>query len=214
LAAARAEQSFASVQDLAERAGLDAKDLGALAAADALKPLAGNRHRARWEVAGVERPTALLPRIRIAEGAPLLKAPSEGESIAADYRHISLSLGRHPLELVRNRLKDMGILTAAEVGERAVGERLHAAGLVITRQRPSSAAGVMFVTLEDETGYLNLIVWERVAERFRRNLLGAALLGVVGKVQKEGIVLHVVAERLYDYSRLLGRLVTQSRNFH
>jgi error-prone DNA polymerase len=199
---------------LAERATLDAKDLGSLAAADALKPLAGNRHQSRWEVAGVEKPTALLEQIRIAEGTPLLKVPSEGESIAADYRHIGLTLGPHPLVLVRNRLNDMGIVNAAAVCERAPGERVHTAGLVITRQRPSSAAGVTFVTLEDESGYLNLIVWESVAQRFRRSLLGAALLGVVGKVQKEGIVLHVVAEQLHDYSRLLGRLVTRSRDFH
>jgi error-prone DNA polymerase len=96
----------------------------------------------------------------------------------------------------------------------APGTRVTAAGLVITRQRPSSAAGVTFVTLEDETGYLNLVVWERLAERARKALLGAALLGVEGTVQKEGDVLHVIAERLVDYSELLGRLVTRSRDFH
>jgi error-prone DNA polymerase len=211
---ARTTRSFADVQDLAARAALDAKDLGALAAADALKSLASNRHRARWEVAGIAKPTALLDSIRITEGVPMLRRPSENENIAADYRHLGLSLGRHPLALVRNRLSEMKISNALEVGECLHGTRVHTAGLVITRQRPSSAAGVIFVTLEDETGYVNLIVWESVAQRFRRSLLGAALLGVVGKVQKEGIVLHVVAERLYDHSRLLGPLVTRSRDFH
>jgi error-prone DNA polymerase len=214
LTAARAERAFTSVQDLAERAALDPKELGCLAAADALKPLAGNRHQSRWAVAGVERPTPLLPQIRIAEATPLLKPPSEGEGITADYRQTGLTLGRHPLAVVRNRLSDMGIVDAVSVAHQAAGMQVHTAGLVITRQRPSSAAGVTFVTLEDETGYVNLIVWENVGQRCRRSLLGASLLGVVGKVQKEGIVLHVVAEQLFDYSRLLGRLVTRSRDFH
>jgi error-prone DNA polymerase len=94
------------------------------------------------------------------------------------------------------------------------GTRVRAAGLVITRQRPASASGVTFVTLEDETGYVNLVVWDRLAEQARRALLGAALLGVVGTVQKEGEVVHVVAERLFDHSALLGSLVTRSRDFH
>jgi error-prone DNA polymerase len=211
---ARAIREFAHVQDLAERAALDAKDLGALASGGALKSLTENRHRARWEVAGVEKPTALLDKIRIAEGLPLLRRPSEAEDIAADYRHLGLSLRRHPLALLRNRLIAMDIEDAREVAGRDNGKTVHTAGLVITRQRPSSAAGVTFVTLEDETGYVNLVVWDSVAERSRRALLGAALLGVVGKVQKDGAVLHVIAERLYDHSRLLGNLITQSRDFH
>jgi error-prone DNA polymerase len=100
------------------------------------------------------------------------------------------------------------------VAELAPGARVRSAGLVITRQRPSSAAGVTFVTLEDETGYLNIVVWERLAERARRALLGATLLGVYGVVQKESGVLHVIAERLVDHSELLGKLVTRSRDFH
>jgi len=96
----------------------------------------------------------------------------------------------------------------------AAGERVRSAGLVITRQRPSAASGVTFVTLEDETGYLNLVVWERLAQRDRRALLGARLLGVVGVVQKESGVLHVIAEELIDHSALLGGLVTHSRDFH
>jgi error-prone DNA polymerase len=100
------------------------------------------------------------------------------------------------------------------VAGRDAGKTVYTAGIVITRQRPSSAAGVTFVTLEDETGYVNLVVWDNVAQRSRRALLQAALLGVVGKVQKDGAVLHVIAERLYDHSRLLGNLITQSRDFH
>jgi hypothetical protein len=201
------------VQDLAERAKLGSKDLGALASSGALASLSSNRHRARWDVAGVERPMALLKQVRFVEGAPLLRRPTEGEDIAADYRYVGVSLGRHPLALLRSRLEAAGISAARAVAGLAHGTRVRAAGLVITRQRPSSASGVTFVTLEDETGYLNLVVWERLALEARKVLLGASLLGVVGTVQKEGEVLHVIAERLVDHSELLGRLVTRSRDF-
>jgi error-prone DNA polymerase len=214
LLAARAAARFTGVQDLAERARLNAKDLGSLASAGALGALASHRHRARWEVAGVEQPLQLLERVRFAEALPILRRPTEGEDIAADYRHIGVSLGRHPLTLLRPRLAAAGISSAHEVADLTSGARARSAGLVITRQRPSSAAGVTFVTLEDETGYLNIVVWERLAVSARRALLGASLLGVEGVVQKEGGVLHVIAERLVDHSELLGKLVTRSRDFH
>ena len=210
---ARAEREFADVEDLARRAKLDAKDLGALAAAGALKPFARNRHRARWSVAGIEKPAPLLDRVHIPEAIPMLKAPTEGEDIMADYRRMGLTLGRHPLALLRERLGAMGVLEAEAVRRLKHGTRVCAAGLVIIRQRPSSVDGVTFVTVEDETGYLNLVVWENVAQRERRTLLGAMLLGVEGRVQKEGEVLHIIAERLHDQSRLLGGLTTRSRNF-
>jgi error-prone DNA polymerase len=214
LVEARAAARFTAVQDLAERARLNAKDLGALASAGAFGALASHRHRARWEVAGVEQPTALLERVHFAEALPILRRPTEGEDIAADYRHLGVSLGRHPLTLLRPRLTAAGLSTAHEVAELLPGARVRSAGLVVTRQRPSSASGVTFVTLEDETGYLNLVVWERLAQRDRRALLGATLLEVNGIVQKESGVLHVIAERLVDHSELLGTLVTRSRDFH
>jgi error-prone DNA polymerase len=212
--AARAAAGFTSVQDLTERARLNAKDLGVLASAGALEALASNRHRARWEVAGVTQPTELLSQVRFAEALPILRRPTEGEDIAADYAHVGVSIRRHPLILLRNELDKAGIKTAREVADLAAGARVRTAGLVITRQRPSAASGVTFVTLEDETGYLNLVVWERLAESDRRALLGARLLGVVGVVQKESGVLHVIAEQLIDHSALLGGLVTHSRDFH
>jgi len=212
--AARHACQFVDTQDLAERSGLDRKDLGALAASGTLKSLTKNRHRARWDVAGVQKPTPLFPQIRIPEGTPLLKVPTEGQDIAADYRNLGFTLGRHPLALLRDSLLAMHIEQASTVTELEHGASACAAGLVITRQRPGSAAGVTFVTIEDETGYLNLVVWERVAESQRPILLGATLLGVRGKVQKEGEVVHVVADRLYDHSALLGSLPTRSRDFH
>jgi error-prone DNA polymerase len=211
---ARAAGPFVIVADLAERAQLGSKDLGALASAGALKELASNRHRARWDVAGVEQTLELFDCPRFAEALPLLRRPTEGEDIAADYRYLGVSLGRHPLELLRARLNARQITTARAIAALAHGTRVRAVGLVITRQRPSSASGVTFVTLEDETGYLNLVVWDRLAQQARQALLGAALLGVTGTVQKEGEVLHVVAERLVDHTELLGKLVARSRDFH
>jgi error-prone DNA polymerase len=214
LVEARSAGAFVGVRDVAERAALGAKDMGALASAGAFKTFASNRHRARWEVAGIAKPTELLPSLRFAEAVPMLRRPTEREDIAADYRHLGLTLGRHPLALLRGRLAELRVQNAREVGDLAHGARVRTAGLVITRQRPSSAAGVVFVTLEDESGYVNLVVWDSLARSERRIVGGAALMGVVGKVQKEGAVLHVIAERLYDHSDLLGDLVTRSRDFH
>jgi error-prone DNA polymerase len=212
--AARAKRVFDSVTDLASRAEVGQRDLGPMVAAGALKPLTVNRHRARWEVAGIEKPTRLLERAGIAEGIPMLRRPTEGDDIVSDYRSTGLSLRRHPLALLRERFDRMHIISASKVKECHNGQWTHSVGLVITRQRPSSAAGVTFVTLEDETGYLNLIVWEKVGIRERRVLLGARLLGVQGYVQKDGEVLHIIAQRLYDHTALLGKLATSSRDFH
>ena len=162
----------------------------------------------------MEKPTPLLGQARIAEGVPMLKAPTEGQEVLADYRHLGLSLRCHPLALLRDRLTSAGLQTACDVLQRPDGAAVHAAGLVIARQRPSTASGVIFVTIEDETGYLNLVVWERVAERQRQVLLGATLLGVHGEVQREGAVVHIVARQLSDHSGLLGELPARSRDFH
>lgn len=144
----------------------------------------------------------------------MLPPPTEGETIVADYRSLGLSLGRHPLALLRDRLREHQVSTAKELQSIAHGARVRAAGLVITRQRPASASGVTFVTLEDETGHVNLVVWARVAEEQRRPFLEAQLLEVHGELQRQGEVMHVIAERLIDKSPLLGALRTQARNFH
>jgi error-prone DNA polymerase len=214
LVGVRAAAAFASIQDLVERAAPAAQDLAALAAGGALRSLAGHRHRAAWAVSGAERPLPVLPQMRIAEGVPLLRAPTEGEDLIADYNSIGLTLGRHPLALLRPQLRRERVQSAVEVRDVPAGRLVHTAGLVITRQRPGSAAGVIFVTLEDETGHINLIVWQSVAERQRRVLLDARLLGVWGRLQREGDVLHVIAGRLEDMSGLLGGLRARSRDFH
>ncbi len=233
IVAARATAPFADVADLAARARLERRDLEALAAADALAPLAGHRHRACWAVLGVRAHAAAREPGRRddapapagggqaplalgagAEGEPLLLPPTEGQAIVADYASTGLTLGRHPLALLRPRLRRYGVVTAAALGTLAHGTPVHTAGLVILRQRPGTATGVVFVTLEDETGTINLVVWRTLVESQRRELLGARLLGVDGEVQREGEVVHVIARRLEDHSALLGRLATRSRDFH
>ncbi len=215
LLAARTARAFVDVADLAERASLDRRDLEALAAADALAALAGHRHRAVWQVSGVERALPLLPAATGApEGVPLLRAPSEGQDIVADYGSTGLTLRRHPLTLLRDALARRGVIPNQELWELPDGRPVTVAGLVITRQRPGSASGVTFVTMEDETGYVNLIIWKRVADAQRAALLESRLLLVRGKLQREGDVLHVIAHRLNNLSALLGDLLVVSRNFH
>jgi error-prone DNA polymerase len=214
LLAARSRGAFVHAADLAERAILDRRDLQALAAADALAALAGHRHRAMWQVSGVESALPLLPAVTVPqEGIPLLRAPREGQDIIADYAATGLTLRRHPLALLRERLAMRGIRMLQDLWELPDEHMVDVAGLVITRQRPGSAGGVTFVTLEDETGYANLIVWQRIAETYRAALLESRLLWVSGKVQRQGDVQHVVAQRLRDLSGLLGELVVAARNF-
>jgi error-prone DNA polymerase len=215
LLAARATRGFDTIADLAGRAELDRRDLEALAAADALSCLTGHRHRAVWQVSGVERALPLLPAATVLEeGIPLLRAPREGQDIVADYGSTGLTLRRHPLCLLREKLQRRGVLPTQDLWEQPNGKQVITAGLVITRQRPGSASGVIFVTMEDETGYVNLIVWNRVAVAQRAALLESRLLEVHGTLQREGDVQHVIAQRLINLSAMLGDLTVASRNFH
>jgi len=212
---ARAVRAFDSIADLAERGNLNSRDLESLAAADALCGLAGHRHRAVWQVTGVERTLPLLPAdTAFEEGIPLLRAPREGQDIVADYGSTGLTLRRHPLALLRDRLARRRALPTQDLWDQPNGKSVIVAGLVITRQRPGSAGGVIFVTLEDETGCVNLIVWNNVAVAQRAALLESRLLEVQGKLQREGDVQHVIARRLTNLSGMLGELVVASRNFH
>ncbi len=214
LVAARHARAFDDVADLAQRAALDRRDLTRLADADALRALAGHRHGAVWDVAGVDRLPPLFAGGTFDEAAPDLAAPTEGQDIVADYRTLSLTLRRHPLALLRERLRQRRLQTAAEVAAAPHGRIVRTAGIVIGRQRPDTASGVVFVTIEDETGATNVIVWRDLGDRQRRELLGAKLLAVYGNVEREGDVVHVQAGRLVDLSPLLGRLETKSRDFH
>ncbi len=214
LVAARHASAFDDIADLAQRAALDRRDLTRLADADALRALAGHRHGAVWDVAGVERLPPLLAGSTFDEAAPELSAPTEGQDIVADYRTLSLTLRRHPLALLRERLRKRRLLTAAKIREAPHGRIVRTVGIVIGRQRPDTASGVVFVTIEDETGATNVIVWRDLGDRQRRELLGSKLLAVYGNIEREGDVVHVQAGRLVDLSPMLGALETRSRDFH
>ncbi len=222
IVAARTEAPFASPEDLARRAALDAHELQSLAQAGALRGLLGtargHRHQAAWAVAGIDtRPTALLHATRVAEAPAQLAAPSEAEDMVADYRALGLSLARHPLALLRDELAAFRVQPAAVLRGYPNGRIARASGLVTHRQRPETAKGTVFVTLEDETGAVNVIVWPRVAAEQRTALLGATLLTVYGTWQREGsaehAVMHLVAARMIDHSALLHGLLSRSRNF-
>ena len=214
LLAARTASGRTDIDHLAQQAGLDRKNLEALAAAGALRG-EGHRHRAFWQVAGIEPPLPLLTAEQAAgEADPLLPLPSEGQNIVADYASTGLTLERHPVALLRERLDARRVTSAAELWQRRSGTLARVAGLVINRQRPGTATGVIFMTLEDETGHTNLIVWPRVAERQRRALLESRLLLVHGTVQQEDGVLHLIAGKLTDLSDWLGELNFTARNFH
>ena len=210
---ARAERPFLDVRDLSLRAGLDEKSRHALAEAGALEALAGHRHAARWAVAGIERQRPLLPDSP-EEDAIVLPAPRPGEDVLSDYRATGLTLRAHPLALLRARLQRERVLDSSQLREVKHGRGVHAAGLVTQRQRPATAGGTIFVTLEDEHGMVNVVVWRDVALHARKALLGARLLAVRGRWEQVDGVQHLIARELRDISHLLGGLQTASRDFH
>ena len=193
-----------TIGDLAKQTALTQPDLQRLAAAGALASIAGHRRNAHWLAAGTQAQSQLLQDAPIHEAPPQLPAPTEGQDIAADYMSTGLTLGRHPLALLRPRFKRMKLVTAADLANLTDGDYVRTAGIVTCRQRPGTASGVVFVTLEDETGYINVVIWSHLVERQRRELLGARLLGVEGKLQREGDVIHLVARRLTDHNGLIN----------
>jgi error-prone DNA polymerase len=208
------EGKLPSFEQLALAANLDRRDVSALAAAGALAGISGHRRQAAWDVHGIHQRPPVLAGTTIDERAPRLAPPTEGADIVADYASLGLTLGRHPVALLRPRLARMRMVTAAQLREMPHGKLTRAAGLVIGRQRPDTASGVIFVTLEDETGMVNVVVWRNVSETQRRALLGSHLLAVHGVIERQGEVVHLIAGRLVDHSHLLGRLLTRSRDFH
>jgi error-prone DNA polymerase len=214
IVAARACGPFASPEDLARRAQLDAHELSLLAQADALAPITGHRHQAAWGVAGIDtRATEMLRSTRTHEPVAELPAPAAAETVLADYRALGLSLTQHPVALLRERLAAFRVQPAAVLRGYPDGRLARASGIVTHRQRPETARGVVFVTLEDDTGSVNVIVWPQVAEQQRRALLASTLLTVYGIWQREGEVRHLVARQLVDHSALLQGLASRGRNF-
>lgn len=213
IVAARAAAPFTDVEDLAQRARLDRRDLHALAAAGALAALGGHRRQVLWAVAGIEERPPLFRDVGRAEAPVAFPPPSEAEDLVADYGSLGLTLGRHPLALLRPFFDGRRMLTAEQIRRLPDGRLARAVGLVINRQRPDTASGVIFLTLEDETGHVNVVVWKTVAERQRRELMQSSLLAVHGRLERQGEVVHLIAGRLVDYSELLGQLEARSRDF-
>ncbi len=214
LLAARREHPFRDLADLQRRAVLERRDLRALAAADTLRALTGNRHQSHWKAAGIEPQLPLFGATAMAPADAPLPPPDAATELRADYASTGLSLRAHPLALLRERLAALGLRDSAGLASAPDGAFVKTAGLVINRQRPGSAGKVMFLTLEDEQGHINLVVWSRVVERWRAALLGATLLSVSGRLQREGGVVHLVVSRARDLSLLLEGLRVSSRDFH
>ncbi|AMN46540.1 error-prone DNA polymerase [Steroidobacter denitrificans] len=204
---------FRDLQDLVLRAQLNRADLESLAAADALVTLAGSRHHASWALAGVDVGLPLIENAPIPEATPLLPIPTEGQNIAADYRSLGLTLRRHPVALLRDRLLERGVLSAEQLTTTPGGHPVRHAGIVTVRQSPATANDTTFMTLEDETGEVNVIVWPSIARKYRTAFLSAQLLEVHGELQRDGGVMHLIAGSLHDRSRWLGRLRIKSRDF-
>jgi len=212
---------FSDVHDLAHRAQLDRGDMARLAAADVLSALTGHRRRALWGVLGLDsgaaRRAPLTSGLPVTERQVELLPPTEGQDIVADYDATGLTLRRHPLAPLRERLDRMQLWTARRIADARHQQRVRATGIVTCRQRPGTASGVTFVTLEDETGWINVVVWRATAERFRRELLASTLLTVYGHVERvdapDCAVIHLIADRLVDHSALLGGLVVDSHDF-
>ncbi|MDF2077616.1 error-prone DNA polymerase [Pseudomonas mendocina] len=212
---ARQSGVFRDVEDLSVRARLDASARERLADAGALGGLAGHRHQARWAVAGVEEQLPLFAGVSAPNEASLsLPAPSQGEDLLTDYATLGTTLGPHPLALLRQTLRTRRCRSSRELQTVEHGRPVSVAGLVIGRQRPQTASGVIFVTLEDEFGMVNVVVWHDLAERQRRVLVQSQLLRIDGHLETEDGVRHVIAGRLTDMTELLTGLVIRSRDFH
>ena len=211
---ARRTQAFSDVDDLSRRAGLDARARERLADAGALHGLAGHRHHARWAVAGVEPQLPLFAELAATTEAPVnLPLPTTGEDLLTDYATLGTTLGPHPLTLLRDQLRARRCRSSRELADAEPGRPVSVAGLVIGRQRPQTASGVVFVTLEDEFGLINVVVWQHLAERQRPVLLQSQLLRVDGHLESAHGVRHVIAGRLRDLSALLSGLDVRSRDF-
>lgn len=213
IVAARQIQPFHDVADLCRRATLDAKARSALAEAGALTSLAGHRHQARWLMAGIESQLPLLPGSP-SESLVQLPDPTVVDEVASDYHALGLTLQAHPLALLRSALQRQRLASSYELQQKRHGCHVRTAGLVTMRQRPETANNTMFVTLEDEFGVVNIVVWEHVALRRRKPLLGAKLLAVQGRWETVDGVSHLIAQDMQDLSVLLGPLRLNSRDFH
>lgn len=210
---ARCQQPFDDVADLCLRAGLDQRARAQLADAGALHGLAGDRHRARWAVAGVEGQLPLFAGQTTRELPVSLPRPTVGEDLHTDYDTLGTTLGPHPLKLLRAQLCGKRCRSSRELRGIEHGRNVSVAGLVVGRQKPGTASGVIFLTLEDEFGMVNVVVWKDLGERQRRVLVDSQLLRIDGRLEMQHDVVHLIAGRLTDYTPLLAGLDVRSRDF-
>ena len=224
IVAARADQPFASVDDLWRRAAVPQAALVRLAEADAFRPAFGlARREALWAIralpdaplplfaAAALREAGIVPEVE--EPATALRAMPAGGEVVADYRHVGLSLRTHPVSFLREDLRRRRIVSCAEAMAARDGRSLEAAGIVLVRQRPGSARGVLFITLEDETGIANLVVWSKVFEQNRRAILSSSMMAVRGRIQREGEVVHLVVRQVANLSAELASIGGREASF-
>jgi error-prone DNA polymerase len=213
LIAARAAAPFRDIADLAQRAALGRRSLQLLAEAGALRSLSEHRHAASWLALGAEPPPGTLPLAAAAEPALALPRPTAAQEILADYRRLALSTTRHPLALLRERLRTLGFSSGLELRALPDGTPVRVGGLVTHLQQPGTASGVVFLSLEDETGIVNVILWPQVFASQRAPALAASLLEVSGTLQNQHGVTHVIARKLCNRSRWLAGMARRSRDF-
>lgn len=212
----RKEGPWASLKALRQQAQLDQKDLDRLVDSGACLTLSGHRHQSHWQATGLAAPPPLFESFgwSLSDGV-MLAGPSEIEDIKADYNSLKLTLGRHPMNLIRAQNAILKrTLKATQLPDIRHGRFVEVAGLVTGRQRPSTASGIIFMTLEDDTGNINVVIFKTVLERFRAETLKGQLLRVKGILEKKGPVIHVVAGHLEDLSHLLNDFSMKSRDFH
>ncbi len=210
----RNNKPFTDTQDLCNRSQLNRRELAVLAEAAALRGIAGHRHRARWQVAAIEKqPLDLLRGINRKDDATAIRPASEMDNLRADYAATGLTLGRHPVALIRSTLNQRRVRTAQQLLKLQHGTHTRACGLITMRQRPMTANGTIFLTLEDETGHVNVVIWRHLWERQRDVVLNASLVAVDGIMESDGEVYHLIARQVHDFDELIKKLKTRSRNF-
>jgi error-prone DNA polymerase len=222
IVAARGERLYGSVDELWRRTCAPPAALERLAEADAFQSLNLERRAALWAIRGLRDEVLPLfaaaddgraPQPEIVEPAvPIVPMP-DGRNVVEDYASVGLTLRQHPVAFLRGELRPRAIIPCADLSTRRDGQPVTVSGLVLVRQRPGTATGVIFITIEDETGIANLIVWSSLFERQRRIVLSASMLGCRGRVQREGDVIHVVAEQLEDLSALLRSVGNRQHAF-
>jgi len=213
IVAARHERPFEAAEDLARRAQLEHQDMTLLAGADALMSLSGHRRQQVWDASAWRSTPALLREAPVDEELLELAPAPEGEEILFDYEALRLTLRRHPLALLREKLTERRLLTAEQLNAMPNGRLVRYCGIVTLRQQPETANGTVFISLEDETGVVQVICWKSLRDAQRKELLRARLLAVYGTWQREGDVKNLIAGRLLDLTPMLGRLATESRDF-